>query len=113
MGLKTQIVQKWEEDAEFLQVKGLVVYRSPVRCPANEPPVPEGWKSYCCGGAYPTYLVYDPKSVAIDWLSAPQCNHLEEITAGLGKRFIGVFAASVHGCSKLKKNQLVIARKRG
>jgi len=107
--LKSVEVRDWEK---YIVQKGdgYVIYKSPVRCPANCPPVPEGWECYDCGGAYPYVVAYDPKKVEKYTFSARDIarGELKSFLREMGDKVIAVLDASVHGCWKVKKNQRVV-----
>jgi len=107
--LRSVEVKDWEK---YIVQKGdgYVIYKSPVRCPSNDPPAPDGWRVYNCGGAYPFIIVYDPKKVYIYWFTAGaiERKELDEFLEIMDDRVIVVLDASVHGCWKLKKNQAVV-----
>ena len=107
--LRSVEVRDWEK---YIVQKGdgYVIYKSPVRCPANNPPALDGWRVYNCGGAYPYIVVYDSDKISVCWFSAGEIarGELEDFLNVMGDRVIVVLDASVHGCWKLKKNQAVV-----
>jgi len=102
-------VRDWEK---YIVQKGdgYVIYKSPVRCPSNDPPAPDGWRVYNCGGAYPYIVVYDLEKVSVCKFSAGEIarGELNDFLREMGDRVVAILDASVHGCWKLKKNQAVV-----
>jgi len=107
--LRSVEVRDWEKYI-VQRGDGYIIYKSPVRCPSNDPQVPEGWECYDCGGAYPYIVVFDPQKVSICWFSARDIarGELNDFLREMGDRVIAILDASVHGCWKQKKNQRVV-----
>ncbi len=106
--LKDEFVRHWNKYI-YKQGDDYIIYSSPVRCPANLPPKPDGWEVKNCGGAHPYIIVYDPNRIACEWCSANE-NWVDRVSQlqEEGHKIIEALPASVHGCWKLRKHQTVI-----
>jgi len=92
-----------------------IIYEANVKCPQQQPPVPQGCEGVNCGGGYPYFVVYDPEKVAIHWFSAKaiERGELDDFLEEMKDKVLVVLDASVHDCWKVKKHQKVVLVRRG
>ena len=103
--LKDVVVKVWDVAKKG---EGFIVYESPARCPSNVPPRPAGWEVFDCGGAYPHFVVYDPRKIEVLWLTSPKVSQYRAGSLEVEGEVVAEVSASVHGCWKLRHNQMVL-----